>query len=260
MSHRRNRLIPAGLILFFGNALFLNASSLCDQVVNNLIRNCGFETGNPADWTQGGSGAGVAGLLPTSFIALSVTPNSGNYSYVFGGQASLSQFIPIVDLHTYDLTFSVDSSLPFSGDTLTVLLDYDVLGSPCQDSNGCPDVFSTTALNGRGQTIDGGFTTLGNITFTAPLRPNIVLSPAYLLIYDTPSTSSGGNPQSGSVFYPFVLDDIILVDTTPPTGGPPPANSLPEPSSIALAAAGLLALGAAYRMRSSRKKQPSNAC
>ncbi len=78
--------------------------SICNSVAGNLVLNCGFETGNTADWvfTPAASGSGF-------FIAGGQFANSGSYGAGFGAIGSLddtlSQTLSDPAGYEYDLSF-----------------------------------------------------------------------------------------------------------------------------------------------------------
>jgi hypothetical protein len=60
----------------------LSAASICDGDINNLVKNCGFETGDFTDWT-------VAYAASGSFLTVDTfDPNSGSYDASFGASDS----------------------------------------------------------------------------------------------------------------------------------------------------------------------------
>lgn len=73
-------------LLFLASAAF--AQSQCDAVVGNLVANCGFETGNFTDWTQGGNTAFTG--VSTSFAH---SGTYGAYMGPVGSDGTLSQTI-----------------------------------------------------------------------------------------------------------------------------------------------------------------------
>jgi hypothetical protein len=82
------------------------APSYCETVAGNLIRNCGFETGDFTNWTAvpaaSGSGFGVG---PFS--------NTGNYSAFFGATGSqwdqIYQVFTTITGHTYVIDFAINN-------------------------------------------------------------------------------------------------------------------------------------------------------
>ncbi len=97
--------------------------SICDALGGaNLVKNCGFETGNtsipnfnPANWT-------VVNAASDSFAEVANNPNSGSYAFTFGdyGQQydTLKQTIGTTNGQLYAFSFYVDwEQVQSGGDT-----------------------------------------------------------------------------------------------------------------------------------------------
>lgn len=115
------------LLMAAMGALNLRATDVCASVPGNLVSNCGFETGDFANWTLSGNLEG--GAQGNYYGVNSGFQNSGNYSAYFGVQGGggtkigslgpfldLSQAIPVVGNEYYRLTFYLqDATTPTSG-------------------------------------------------------------------------------------------------------------------------------------------------
>lgn len=66
-----------GLVSVFSPPVFANASQ-CDAVAGNLVKNCGFETGDFTDWTTH-----LADPSLTSLLVVSDLPHSGTFGAAF---------------------------------------------------------------------------------------------------------------------------------------------------------------------------------
>ena len=75
--------------------------SACDAVMDNLVRNCGFETGTFANWTQSGD-------LSFTGISGPPVPHTGGFGAFFGPIQSLgyiSQMLPTTPGQAYEISF-----------------------------------------------------------------------------------------------------------------------------------------------------------
>ncbi len=222
-----NRL-PLLLLASIAPLLFshsLKASSICDSNPNNLILNCGFETGNLTDWTSHGSGFGVGG---TNELWYGSNPpvNSGNDSFVIGGNGAILQSFPVVVGAAYGFSFAYDASTPSTADVLNFGIMY--FGSP----------LLTRTLSGGGSLTDSGFQYVHG-TFVVPSADG----PASVVFQDVP----GGGPndfQSGSPLFPFLIDDVTVQPLTIASSG-----STPEPAALVLCLSGLAGIIVLSRYR-----------
>jgi hypothetical protein len=189
------------------------ASSICNGVTDNLVLNCGFETGGFTDWTMTPAASG------SDFAITSNSPNSGTYDARFGASAGendyIDQILGTTAGGTYDISFYVNSSV-----------------------NGGVSSNGEFVANWNGVNI---LTVTGSSSTPSCSGPD---SAGYDLcsFVETATSSStelqfGGN--TGDSYYH--LDDVVVTQAA--------TSTVPEPSSIPFAAAGLfgiLMLGRRY--------------
>ncbi|MBV8551314.1 MAG: PEP-CTERM sorting domain-containing protein [Acidobacteriaceae bacterium] len=103
------------------------AASICNALPGNVVRNCGFETGNLTGWSLSGNLEG--GASGNYFGVTSGLQNSGNFSGYFGVQGGegtnigtlgpflkLSQTVPVLNNEYYSFTFYLqDFTAPTTG-------------------------------------------------------------------------------------------------------------------------------------------------
>jgi PEP-CTERM motif-containing protein/carbohydrate binding protein with CBM4/9 domain len=96
----------AGLsvVLFgFGAAPAMATSTACSDVSDNLVQNCGFETGTIADWTAGGNTV----LGTNAFVTDGVNAHTGNFGLregPVGSDGTLTQKLATTAGTTYQIT------------------------------------------------------------------------------------------------------------------------------------------------------------
>lgn len=268
-------------------SLSLQANTVCGGIAGNLVANCGFENGF-AHWVQqpltdpgdrlswAFSGIGIGGtnvspsLQPIVSFPFSLPANSGALAVGFGGTGQIAQQIAVQQGDTYQVNFYLDDSLPSWADGFCA-----TIGSPTElkalgpqgcnflTSGGTRYLYPTLPAHGY---IDSSF------QFTA------TSSTAWLTFADFPcAVVSYGNPAfplgsctdqqytfwltTSTPLYPFLLDDVSVVDVTPfnpdtpgvPNGagggGNPGVGATPEPGMLAPLLVALGALGFIDRRR-----------
>ena len=126
----------------------INVFPDCSQVPGNLVRNCGFETGNFEGWRQSGD---------TSFTTVTMNAaHSGNFGAQIGPTqfpGFLTQTVATVPGQPYDLSFWMRSSgqpnqfmLYWNGTPISNCLSFPTTATPM--ANGAPqfDQFFFSAL------------------------------------------------------------------------------------------------------------------
>ena len=195
------------------------ASSVCDGVADNLVANCGFETGDFTSWTLSGNDVpgqegvlyGVEGTDPIDGIS----PNSGSDQAFFADLDSnatkLSQDITTTAGDQYTITFWVAQDTASSSDYGNELLAS----------------FGGTSLVDDSDVVVEGYT-----EYTYNVGPVSGSSNTLELTF-------------GNGLGEFLLDDVSVVDNGPVV--------TPEPDSLLLFGTGLLALAGVARRRLSRR-------
>src|SRR4051794_36246660 len=106
------------LIAFVGFAtpLLRGGVALCASNPNNLILNCGFESGTFSNWSilgirDDGTGGVPPSQIPASgigvgtsgggFFTIHFPSNSGDNAAAFGGSGQISQSIPVIPGNNY---------------------------------------------------------------------------------------------------------------------------------------------------------------
>ena len=132
-------LLTASLCLI-GTRNVAFAGSICDGVTNNLVANCGFETGDFTSWSLSGNDTpfengnlyGVEGTDPLDGIS----PNSGsNQAYIgdlVANSTTLSQTLSTLAGDTYNISFYLAQDTAPAGNysnALTVSFDGNTLDS-----------------------------------------------------------------------------------------------------------------------------------
>ncbi len=121
-----------------------NVPSECDQVVDNLVSNCGFETGGFDSWAQSGD---------LSFSSVDFLPHSGNFAAVMGpvnDLGFLTQNLPTTADQSYTLSFWLANS--FTPNRFQVSWD----GGVIFDATDLPDQpYTLTVFEGLVASADG---------------------------------------------------------------------------------------------------------
>lgn len=117
-----------GLVSVLSPPVLADASQ-CDAVAGNLVKNCGFETGDFTDWTTSFVNPSSPTLLVTSDL-----PHSGTFSagFVYPGDNfdSISQSFATTPGTTYTVSFWVNMTFSFG----ELMADWN--GSPIFDGLG----------------------------------------------------------------------------------------------------------------------------
>jgi hypothetical protein len=106
LSMKRTFWMASGLLLTGSNLTALPAPSMaapsvCDAIAGNLVRNCGFETGDLTNWTKSGNNTSTIVLNSSTFI------HSGNFGLQVGSIGSdgfISQTLTTVAGSSYTIT------------------------------------------------------------------------------------------------------------------------------------------------------------
>lgn len=182
--------------------------SLCDGVAGNLVANCGFEDGNADAWS--------VMTPPGSYLAVPQLPTSshtGSYLLRFTGFTTSSVVTSIATVPGAQYTFTF------------YLVSLGIGAEPASSSTfaayfGAEQVF---ALEGQGPTFDAGYARYSFLPTAVGATTEIR--------FDARNASAAYN-----------LDDVSV---TLAAGGVPAVA--PEPGTVALVGAGLLAFGAFTR-------------
>lgn len=117
MRFTRSAILFASFALPLAVTTSALADSSCSAIADNLVVNCGFETGDFTGWTM---------VDPSGYSSVEYdeNPHSGSYNaYLGAAPGSLSQTITDIAGQTYTLTFFLDNEIatdsngvPFAGD------------------------------------------------------------------------------------------------------------------------------------------------
>jgi hypothetical protein len=160
-------------------ALPLSATpSFCESVSGNLVANCGFETGDFTDWTQGGP-TGNDGVNGSNV-------NTGSFAAFLGAVGSDSTLSQTL----LSLAGTVDISFYLSGDggtpnDFTVSWDGTDIGPDLVNSGG----FGYTQYD------LGTFASVGNDTLTFQARDD----PGFWGLDDVVVTQTSATPEPGTI-------------------------------------------------------------
>jgi hypothetical protein len=175
------------------------ASSICGAVSDNLILNCGFETGDFTDWT-----VTPAATSPDLEVTLNI-PNSGTHDARFGAGGGendlLDQTFATTEGDSYTVSFYVDSGAGVSA-TGQFIANWD--GS---------NILTLTGANGTGTGPDTAGYEFYTFTETASSGSS--------------DLEFGGNTKNAY----YHLDDVVVTQNA--------TSAVPEPSSISFAVMGL---------------------
>src|SRR5215469_8815471 len=87
----------------WAHAIHSDPPSVCDAVAGNLVKNCGFETGDFSGWTA------TAATSNSNFFVSTFAPHSGNFQAVFAASGptddSISQVLSTTAGRSFDLSF-----------------------------------------------------------------------------------------------------------------------------------------------------------
>jgi hypothetical protein len=89
MKHKATTFVLAACCLLAASSAWASPS-VCDSVVGNLVSNCGFETGDFTDWTQGGN---TGATLVTSSAPYVFSGNFGAQLGPVGSDGTLTQIV-----------------------------------------------------------------------------------------------------------------------------------------------------------------------
>jgi hypothetical protein len=125
--------------------------SICDGVANNLVLNCGFETGDFTNWAQSGD---------LSFTGVDdLSANSGAFGGFFGPIGDLgyiTQTLSTTAGQTYSLTYYISNSM--TPNHFTVIWD----GMIVSDDTDIPDFpYMSVTVDGLTASADGTDLTFG---------------------------------------------------------------------------------------------------
>ena len=115
----RATLLGVAFLLGGFTAVSAHAASVCNAVIGNIVKNCGFEAGNLSDWNVSGNLEG--GTSGNYFGVTGGLQNSGTYAAYFGVQGgggsdigslgpflALSQSFPLLRNEYYSFTFYLE--------------------------------------------------------------------------------------------------------------------------------------------------------
>jgi hypothetical protein len=87
-------------------------ASICDAVAGNLVKNCGFETGDFSDWTVKFAPSPFGPTLEVASTLEGVVPHSGNFAALFGSfttDDAISQVLSTTPGRAFDLSFFLEN-------------------------------------------------------------------------------------------------------------------------------------------------------
>jgi len=196
-----NRLL-AGLALMFLLVILpakAKAQSLCDADPNNIVLNCGFETGDFTDWTVNESANVAWGVHPSSIDNSGPGPNSGTYFASTG--CTGAQCIGSDSLSTTNYLYQNLTTV--AGDTYSVTFYFASGGEPGQEllaTFGGTTLFDLVNLPGNAETGYTAYTT----TVVASATTSLLefqgrQDPAYNALDDISVDLVTGTPEPSSV-------------------------------------------------------------
>jgi hypothetical protein len=207
---------PAILAALLASSAALAAPSLCTADSQNLVVNCGFETGDTTGWTFSGAAPVMA---QTNLYGIDpYDPNSGNYDVYFATQGGT------LGTHTGADSLELSQSI-----TLEINRAYTISFYVAQDSpvgTGYTDYFQAT-INGV------ALLTLSNIGSTNGYELETF---TYVDTTSSPSTLAFFSQNDAGTWF---LDDVFV-------------DQIPEPAAVATFGVGLLGLACMRRARNAK--------
>ena len=194
------------------------AASVCDATAGNLVANCGFETGDFTSWTLTGNDTplsegvlyGVeAGADPVDGIVPHSGDNQAFFADLVANETTLSQLIATIAGDTYAISFYVAQDTAPGG-----------LCGPVLCTNQLSASFDGTLLTNLSAVPVEGYT-------------------SYSFVDTATDASSALDITLGNDLGEFLLDDVVVTDTTP--------AATPEPSAWILMLAACVITGMAAK-------------
>jgi hypothetical protein len=168
------------------------AAPLCNGVSNNLVSNCGFETGTFSGWS-GSATTGDPNLVGVD----GNDPYEGSYAAYLGTNgttAVLSQTLATVAGQQYTIEFALDNSFgptPGYSNSFELAFDGQPLFNLTNDPASAYQIYSATGLASGDMTVlsfistnDAGFFSLDSVSVAGP-SSSVTPEPSSLLLLGT---------------------------------------------------------------------------